>query len=199
MVVMKVLVMDQEKPTPVSHTEKGEPVFHSEEEKEEFVKTHYPEGAKLAPIDPRHPIGFRKLHPDVITPTRGSEHAACFDLHAFMDAPVTIPPFTSVLIPTGISMFLPAYTEMQVRPRSGLSNKHRIFIPNAPGTVDADYTGEIKVGLYNGDPDRPYTVNPGDRIAQFLVAPVLPIRLVEFEEDNRVTARGGGGFGSTGD
>lgn len=152
----------------------------------------------LLPTDGLCPIVFMKLHPDVQTPTRGSKGAAGYDLHAYLKEPLAIRPFAVELIPTGLTFRLLPYQEIQVRPRSGLANKHRVFIPNAPGTVDEDYHGEIMVGLYNGNPDADFVVNPGQRIAQIIVSPVLPTKLVEQPYSPPTTERGEGGFGSTG-
>ena len=146
----------------------------------------------------RIPINFIKLHPDVLTPTKGSAGAACFDIAAYLDAPVSIRPFQTALIPTGLSFRLPPNSEIQVRPRSGLPNKHRVFVANAPGTVDSDYHGELMVGLYNGNPDAVFVVHDGERIAQFLVAPVPDIRLNEIPYEEPSSERGENGFGSTG-
>ena len=118
------------------------------------------------------------------------------DLKASIEAPVTIGPLERALIPTGISIALPEGTEAQVRPRSGLAAKHGITVLNAPGTIDADYRGEIKVILVNLSND-PFVINPGERIAQMVVA---RYEKVVWEEVDALddTARGEGGFGSTG-
>ena len=118
------------------------------------------------------------------------------DLKASIEAPVTIGPLERALIPTGISIALPEGTEAQVRPRSGLAAKHGITVLNAPGTIDADYRGEIKVILVNLSND-PFVINPGERIAQMVVA---RYEKVVWEEVDALddTERGEGGFGSTG-
>lgn len=129
-------------------------------------------------------------------PSYATSLSAGMDLRASIDAPVTIGPLGRALIPTGIRIALPEGAEAQVRPRSGLAAKHGVTVLNAPGTVDADYRGEIKVILVNLS-DESFTVNPGERIAQLVVA---KYERVEWSvvEDLDDTARGAGGFGSTG-
>jgi dUTP pyrophosphatase len=122
--------------------------------------------------------------------------SAGMDLRAFLPAPVTLAPLERALIPTGLFIELPAGFEAQVRPRSGLAAKHGITVINAPGTIDADYRGEVKVALVNLS-DRDYTVQNGDRIAQMVVA---RHERVEWEAAEALadSERGAGGFGSTG-
>ena len=110
--------------------------------------------------------------------------------------PVTIPPMGRALIPTGFCMEIPHGYEVQVRPRSGLALKHGITLPNAPGTIDSDYRGPVGVIVLNTG-DTPYVVEHGDRIAQFVVAPVV---IGDFQIADALgdTERGAGGFGSTG-
>ncbi|MCB1396059.1 MAG: dUTP diphosphatase [Rhodobacteraceae bacterium] len=108
----------------------------------------------------------------------------------------TIDPMHRVLIPTGLIVEIPQGYEIQVRPRSGLSLKHGITLPNTPGTIDSDYRGPVGVPLINLS-DRPYTIQHGERIAQMVVAPVVQGRFVLSETLNETT-RGAGGFGSTG-
>ena len=124
--------------------------------------------------------------------------AAGMDLRAALpeDAPVVLQPGEWRLIPTGLSIALPEGFEAQIRPRSGLSVKYAITCVNAPGTVDADYRGEIKVNLINHGRE-PFTVTRGERIAQMVVAPVTRVAWEEVE-DLDDTERGAGGFGSTG-
>lgn len=129
-------------------------------------------------------------------PSYATELSAGMDLKASIEAPVTIGPLERVLIPTGISIALPEGTEAQVRPRSGLAAKHGITVLNAPGTIDADYRGEIKVILVNLSND-PFVINPGERIAQMVVARYEKVVWEEVEALDD-TARGEGGFGSTG-
>ncbi|WP_308917705.1 dUTP diphosphatase [Jannaschia sp. LMIT008] len=142
---------------------------------------------------------FRRTdaNPDLPLPAYATAGAAGLDLRACLpDGPLDLPPGGQVLVPTGFYVALPPGTEMQVRPRSGLSLRHRILVPNAPGTVDADYRGEVMVGLWNAG-DAPFRVEHGDRIAQAVIAPVLrpPVREADALPP---TARGASGFGSTG-
>lgn len=122
--------------------------------------------------------------------------AAGLDLHAALDHPVTLAPGERRAIPTGLALELPPGHEGQVRPRSGLALRHGIGMVNAPGTIDADYRGEVAVLLVNHG-DEPFVVEPLARVAQLVVAPVtrVEVALVEALGD---TQRGGGGFGSTG-
>lgn len=127
-------------------------------------------------------------------PAYESEHAAGMDLRAAED--VILPPGGRALVATGFAIALPDGFEAQVRPRSGLAAKHGVTVLNAPGTVDADYRGEVKVILINHGADA-FAIKRGDRIAQMIVAPVTRVRLAEAENLSD-TARGAGGFGSTG-
>lgn len=129
-------------------------------------------------------------------PRYETEGAAGMDLRAHLDAPMSIEPGQRVLIPTGLRVAIPPGYEGQVRPRSGLAQRHGVTILNAPGTVDSDYRGEIKVILVNLGQDA-FTVNPGDRIAQLVIAPVARAELVQVEELPE-SERGEGGFGHTG-
>jgi dUTP pyrophosphatase len=135
---------------------------------------------------------------DLPLPAYQSEQAAGLDLMAAVPAnsPVTLAPGQRAVIPTGIAIALPPRTEAQVRPRSGLAARHGIGVLNAPGTIDADYRGEIQVILVNLGSE-PFEVARGQRIAQMIVAPVLRAQLVEAAGLN-TTLRGAGGFGSTG-
>lgn len=133
---------------------------------------------------------------DLPLPAYESDQAAGMDLRAAVDNPLTVPPGERVMVPTGIRIALPPGTEAQVRPRSGLAIRHGISMVNSPGTIDADYRGEIKVLLINHGQD-PFTIQRGDRIAQMVIAPVLQADW-ELVEDLDVTARGDGGFGHTG-
>lgn len=133
---------------------------------------------------------------DLALPVRMTEDAAGFDLPAAVAGPVTLRPGDIVLIPCGFAMAIPKGYEGQVRPRSGLSSKHGIAPVNSPGTIDSDYRGEVHVPLINlGRAD--FTVERGMRIAQMLVLPVPPVKLIEVSELDD-TARGAGGFGHTG-
>nr|WP_242822498.1 dUTP diphosphatase [Thermaerobacter marianensis] len=142
------------------------------------------------------PVAIRRLHPRARLPVYATELAAGCDLVAALDAPVQVPPGGSCRIPTGIAIALPPGYEAQVRPRSGLAARYGLTVLNAPGTIDADYRGEIQVLLVNLGRE-PVTVAPGDRIAQLVVAPVTRAHFVEVEA-LPPTARGEGGFGSTG-
>lgn len=129
-------------------------------------------------------------------PAYASDGAAGMDLPAALAAELVLAPGARALVPTGFAIQLPEGFEGQVRPRSGLAARHGISIVNAPGTVDADYRGEIMVCLINLG-DAPFTINRGDRIAQLVVAPVTRAVLEECS-DLEDSARGTGGFGSTG-
>ncbi|TBW36451.1 dUTP diphosphatase [Siculibacillus lacustris] len=131
-------------------------------------------------------------------PTRQTADSAGLDLIAAVDdgMPVILPPLGRALIPTGLILAIPAGHEGQVRPRSGLAAKHGVTVLNSPGTIDADYRGEVKVILINLGAE-PFTVRRGERIAQLVLAPVTAARLVTVDAHD-ATARGAGGFGSTG-
>ena len=122
--------------------------------------------------------------------------SAGLDLKANITEPVTLKPLERVLVPTGLFIALPEGTEAQVRPRSGLAAKHGITVLNSPGTIDADYRGEIKVILVNLSSE-PFVINPGERIAQMVVARFERAQWVAVQELDS-TERGEGGFGSTG-
>lgn len=134
-------------------------------------------------------------------PAYETEGAAGADIRANLppedrEAGLTLAPMARRIVPTGLRVEIPRGYEMQIRPRSGLALKHGITLPNTPGTIDSDYRGPLGVILVNLG-DQPYTIHHGDRIAQMIVAPVVQVRLqvVEALDD---TARGEGGFGSTG-
>jgi len=131
-------------------------------------------------------------------PAYQSAHAAGLDLFAAVpeDAPVTLAPGKYALIPTGLTIALPAGYEAQIRPRSGLAAKHGVTVLNAPGTVDADYRGEISVSLINHG-DMPFQIRRGERIAQMVIASVVRVELIPVAALS-ATERGSGGFGSTG-
>jgi dUTP pyrophosphatase len=133
---------------------------------------------------------------DLPLPAYQSEDAAGLDLLAVVEEAMILPPLGRALVPTGLAMALPSGYEAQVRPRSGLAAKHGVTVLNSPGTIDADYRGEIKVILINLS-DTPFTIGRGERIAQMVIAPVSRARLVETEALD-ATIRGEGGFGSTG-
>ena len=129
-------------------------------------------------------------------PKYGTEHSAGMDLEAAIDTPVTIKPGERAIVPTGIAIALPAGYEAQIRPRSGLAAKNGVTVLNTPGTIDADYRGEVKVILTNLGTET-FTVERGMRIAQMIVAAYNRVDwdVVETLDE---TARGAGGFGSTG-
>ena len=129
-------------------------------------------------------------------PAYATEQSAGLDLRASISEPLTLNPLQRELVPTGLYIELPAGFEAQIRPRSGLAIKHGISLVNTPGTVDADYRGEIKVILVNLS-NEPFTLNPGERIAQLVVARHEQVQWDEVEVLEE-SARGEGGFGSTG-
>ncbi len=132
----------------------------------------------------------------LVLPAYASAGAAGMDLLAAVAKPVNIPPLGRMLIPTGIAIALPPGFELQIRPRSGLALKHGITLPNTPGTIDEDYRGEIQVIMMNASEEH-FLVTRGMRIAQAVLAPVVRAAWVEVESLDE-TARGAGGFGSTG-
>ena len=141
-------------------------------------------------------LRIRRISDGVDLPQYQSDHAAGMDLHAALQAPITIGPGEIRLIPCGFALAVPVGYEAQVRPRSGLASKHGISMPNAPGTIDADYRGEVKVPLINHGKS-PFVVEPNMRIAQMVIAPVMRCD-IEIVEELDETVRGGAGFGSTG-
>ena len=141
-------------------------------------------------------IRFKRIHPGAQMPAYQSAEAAGMDLHACLDAPVTLQPGDLAHIPLGFIMAIPKGHEGQVRPRSGLAAKFGVTVPNAPGTIDSDYRGEAMVALINLG-RAAFTVEHGMRIAQLIVAPVLHVQVREVDELD-ATQRGSGGFGSTG-
>lgn len=129
-------------------------------------------------------------------PKYQSLHASGCDVSASISEPTVLKAGARALVPTGLSFEIPTGFEIQVRPRSGLAAKNGVTVANAPGTIDSDYRGELKVILVNLS-DLDFTINPGDRIAQLIVAPVVQAMFEESTELSE-TARGAGGFGSTG-
>ena len=129
-------------------------------------------------------------------PAYATPLSAGVDLRAALEETVVLPPLGRALIPTGLFLAIPAGYEGQVRPRSGLAAKHGVTVLNTPGTVDADYRGEVKVILVNLS-DTPFTIEPGERIAQMVFARCEQAQLEEVESLDE-TQRGAGGFGSTG-
>lgn len=138
-----------------------------------------------------------KVNPDAKVPVRATRGSAGLDLCACIDAPITLPAGGTALVPTGIAIELPS-EEMGafIFARSGLAVKHGIGLLNSVGVIDSDYRGEIKVGLIN-QINEPYTIEPGERIAQMVIMPVCPLTPVEVDSLDK-TDRGAGGFGSTG-
>lgn len=130
-------------------------------------------------------------------PAYATLHSAGMDLMAAIDDSITLNPMERVLIPTGFIMALPEGYEAQIRPRSGLAYKNGITVLNTPGTIDADYRGEVKVLLINLSQE-PFTITPGMRIAQIIVAPYTQVALQEVETISPSTTRETTGFGSTG-
>jgi dUTP pyrophosphatase len=129
-------------------------------------------------------------------PAYETEQAAGMDLRAFLSEPITLQPLQRALIPTGLYIALEEGTEAQIRPRSGLAFKQGLTVLNSPGTIDADYRGELKVLLINLS-DTSATIQSGDRVAQMVIAPYVKAQLEEVTE-LADTNRGAGGFGSTG-
>ncbi len=130
-------------------------------------------------------------------PERATAHAAGFDLRADLPEALIVPPGGRAAVPTGLALEIPEGYEGQVRPRSGLAMRHGLTVANAPGTIDADYRGEVKVLLVNLGAEA-VTIQPGDRIAQLVVHRLPEVVLVEADA-LRETERGNGGFGHTGE
>ncbi|PLX96927.1 MAG: dUTP diphosphatase [Desulfuromonas sp.] len=141
-------------------------------------------------------IDVVRVRPQGRIPKMMTVHAAGLDLCAALEEPVSLEAGARALIPTGIAMAIPVGYEGQVRPRSGLALRHGISLVNAPGTIDADYRGEIGIILINHGAE-PFTVSDGERIAQLVIAPVLRAELVEVDTLD-TTVRNAGGFGHTG-
>jgi dUTP pyrophosphatase len=143
-------------------------------------------------------VQFKRLpgNEDLQLPRKMTEGAAGFDLQAAINEPVTLQPGERQLIATGFAMAMPNELEAQIRPRSGLAYKHGITVLNSPGTIDADYRGEVKVLLINHG-QQPFTIERGERIAQMVIQLVPQINNIEVDELSD-TVRGAGGFGHTG-
>jgi len=139
---------------------------------------------------------IQRLRDDARLPQYMSAHAAGLDLAAALDGPLVLAAGARHAVPTGLALAIPVGYEGQVRPRSGLALSHGVTVANAPGTIDADYRGELKVILVNLGAEA-YTIEPGQRIAQLVIAPVAHVDLVEVDTLGE-TERGEGGFGSTG-
>lgn len=141
-------------------------------------------------------IRVKKLHPNAILPTYGSAEAAGADLYACLETAVTIRPGETVFIPTGLALEVPKGCAGLVYARSSMGAKRGLAPANKVGVVDSDYRGEVRVALHNHGQES-QTVNPGERVAQFLITPVLTPAYEEAQELSD-TGRGTGGFGSTG-
>jgi len=141
-------------------------------------------------------VKFRTTRPGAIEPVYATAGSAGLDLHACVDHDTYLHPGVRFTCPTGISIELPEGFEAQVRPRSGIAQKKGVTVLNAPGTIDSDFRAEIGVILINHG-DEVFTIHPGDRIAQMVIAPVVRVELVRSDELSD-TERGEGGFGSTG-
>lgn len=141
-------------------------------------------------------VNFKKLYDDAITPTRGSEYAAGYDLYAYISSKIDIPPHTTVKIDTGIAIECPKGYFGAIFARSGLATKQGLRPANAVGVIDADYRGMVMVALHN-DTDDYQTIVPDERIAQLVFIPYLDITFNEVDVLSE-TERGSGGFGSTG-
>tara|TARA_B110001452_G_scaffold208463_1_gene178729 strand:+ start:1600 stop:2037 length:438 start_codon:yes stop_codon:yes gene_type:complete len=138
----------------------------------------------------------KKLNPKVELPTYKTSGASGMDLMAFIERPIKIPPHSSCLVPTGLSLAFSEEYEVQIRPRSGLAFKNKITVLNTPGTIDSDYRGEIKIILFNhGNED--FLINNKDRVAQMILTPVIKMNLEE-TDSLPDSVRSDGGFGSTG-
>ncbi|HJL04858.1 MAG TPA: dUTP diphosphatase [Polyangiaceae bacterium LLY-WYZ-15_(1-7)] len=141
-------------------------------------------------------LPVRRLRDDAVLPRYASEGAAGLDLAAALDAPLTVAPGRWAAVPTGLAMAIPRGWEGQVRPRSGLAARLGVTVLNAPGTIDADYRGEVKVLLVNHG-SKPFVVRHGDRVAQLVLARAPQVEVAEVVHLDE-TERGAGGFGSTG-
>ncbi len=141
-------------------------------------------------------IRIKKLHAAAIVPEYQTAQSAGMDVAACIDEPVVIAPHGRAIIPTGLAIALPAGYEAQIRGRSGMAAKHGVMPANGVGTIDADYRGEVGVILLNTS-DEPFTVEPGMRVAQMVIAKYEQAAWTEVETLDE-TARGAGGYGSTG-
>ena len=141
-------------------------------------------------------ILIKRLSKNVTLPRYETEDSSGLDLSANIDKQIKILPGKSEIIPTGLAVAIPKNFEIQIRPRSGLAAKNQVSVLNTPGTIDADYRGEIKVILINLS-DKVFVVEKGLRIAQMVVCPVIKVSLKEVTK-LEITERGSGGFGSTG-
>jgi len=145
-------------------------------------------------------IAIKRLRPeadaDIPLPCYMTEHASGMDVFAAVPEAVTLQPGCTVMVPTGFAVAIPPGLEIQVRPRSGLAAKNGVTLVNSPGTIDADYRGEIFLAMINLS-NQPHTIHRGDRVAQMVVAPTVRADLLESDSLDD-TARSDGGFGHTG-
>jgi len=146
--------------------------------------------------DPNLHVQVRKISRDAILPRYMTALAAGVDLHALLTDEITLAPGERTLVPTGLALAIPVGFEGQVRPRSGLALKKGLTLVNSPGTIDADYRGEVGIIIINHGQEV-VTIAPGERIAQLIIAPVIRARFVEVDE-LEPTLRNAGGFGHTG-
>ena len=144
----------------------------------------------------KQPVPVKILRPGAALPTYGTPYAAGADLYACLDAPVTVEPLQTAVIPTGLAMELPEGFAGLIYARSGLAVKRGLSPVNGVGVIDADYRGEIMVALYNRS-GQPQSIRHGERIAQMIVTPFLSAQFQQADELSN-TVRGAGGFGSTG-
>ncbi len=141
-------------------------------------------------------ILIKRLSKNIPLPKYATEGSSGMDLAANIDKKIVIEPGKTVIIPTGLTIAIPKNFEIQIRPRSGLAAKNQISVLNTPGTIDADYRGELKVILINLG-DKNFVIERGLRIAQMVLCPIVKATLKEVET-LQITERGSGGFGSTG-
>lgn len=141
-------------------------------------------------------LKIKRLRAEASLPQRQTDGSAGFDLHACLDAPTSLNPGETCVVPTGLAAEIPAGYAGMIFTRSGLGVKHGIVVKNGVGVIDSDYRGELRVALFNCDSE-PYTLTPGERVAQLVLLPVGLFPVVEAEELDETT-RGTGGFGSTG-
>lgn len=147
-------------------------------------------------IPPSLNVQVRRLSPLAVVPSYMSDLAAGVDLHAAVNDAISLAPGERTLVPTGLALAIPAGFEGQVRPRSGLALKKGVSLVNSPGTIDADYRGEVGIIVINHGQDV-VTIAPGERIAQLIIAPVVRVEFCEVDELD-ATRRNAGGFGHTG-
>lgn len=141
-------------------------------------------------------LPMRRIRPQAVLPIRATAGSAGLDLHACINEPLTLEPGCRAMIPTGLAAAIPQGVAGMIYARSSLGTKHGIALSNGVGVVDSDYRGEIRVGLCNFSTE-PYTIQPGERVAQLVLQPILSLPVQEVETLDE-TSRGEGGFGSTG-